>query len=112
MMGVGVKAMLEGLAEYDVDIIGCNCGTGIDIQDYVKIMSEFTALTDKPLIAQPNAGQPERTPDGVVYHESPEKMASHIAELAGAGARIIGGCCGTTPRHIEIFRAEIDKLNA
>lgn len=108
MMGVTPEQAAEAMLEYGVDILGVNCGTNLPIDDYVAIVRVFRQATDKPIIAQPNAGNPEATASGIVYHESPEKMASRILELVDAGANILGGCCGTTPRHIELFRKAID----
>ncbi len=109
MMGVTPEQAAAFMDEEGVDVIGCNCGTNLTIDDYTTIVRAFKDVTHRPIIAQPNAGQPEATASGIVYHETPEKMASRIAELAEAGASILGGCCGTTPRHIALFRDEIDK---
>ena len=100
------------LDDLGADIIGVNCGTGLDIQDQIRIVQQYTSVTKRPIIAQPNAGSPEMVEGRVIYRETPEKMASHVAELAGVGARIIGGCCGTTPDHIRLFRAEVDRFNS
>jgi len=109
MMGVTPEQAAQAMVDLGVDIVGCNCGTNLTIEDYASIVRAFRNATDHPIIAQPNAGQPEATSAGIVYHETPEKMASRIFELADAGATVIGGCCGTTPRHIELFRQAIDE---
>ena len=110
MMGVDPSAACEALEPLAPDVVGCNCGSGLVIGDYVKLTQQFRALTKRPLLVQPNAGLPELVNDQVIYREPPEEMAAHIAELAAAGANMIGGCCGTTPRHIELFRAELNKI--
>ncbi|MBX7246763.1 MAG: homocysteine S-methyltransferase family protein [Candidatus Sumerlaeaceae bacterium] len=110
MMGVSPTQAATHLTNKGADIIACNCGTGLEIGDYAAIVAEFRSATSLPIMAQPNAGMPELTDDGVVYHETPEMMTKGIPAIAAAGARIIGGCCGTTPEHIRLFRAEIDRL--
>jgi 5-methyltetrahydrofolate--homocysteine methyltransferase len=110
MMGVSPEKAAESLTKMGVDVMGCNCGTGLTIAEYAEIAAAFRSVTDKPLIIQPNAGLPELVDDKVVYHESPGMMAAGIPALVKAGANILGGCCGTSPEHIRLFRAEIDKL--
>jgi 5-methyltetrahydrofolate--homocysteine methyltransferase len=63
-------------------------------------------------MAQPNAGLPVLENMKVVYKQDPENMAEGLPDLLGAGVRVIGGCCGTTPDHIRRFRAVIDAWNA
>jgi 5-methyltetrahydrofolate--homocysteine methyltransferase len=110
MMGVSPEKAAESLTKMGVDVMGCNCGTGLTIAEYAEIAAAFRSVTDKPLIIQPNAGLPELVDDKVVYHESPGMMAAGIPALVKAGANILGGCCGTSPEHIRLIRAEIDKL--
>jgi 5-methyltetrahydrofolate--homocysteine methyltransferase len=61
------------------------------------------------LLAEPNAGRPELQDDTAVYKLSPEAFADALAEIAAAGAKILGGCCGTTPAHIA---AAVHKIRA
>src|SRR3989475_8932986 len=60
--------------------------------------------TDKPISAQPNAGLPKDVGDRKIYLASPEYMASYARRMIEAGARLVGGCCGTTPEHIKKIR--------
>ena len=80
-----------------------------DALDLARVRAEphERAATDRPIMAQPNAGQPSMKAGRVIYLEDPEKMASHARDLAAAGASIIGGCCGTTPEHIRLFRHQL-----
>lgn len=112
MMGVSPEAAARKLLELDVDVLACNCGTDIDINDYAAVVATYRATTDKPVMAQPNAGRPELRDDEVLYHETPQMMAEGVEGLVRAGANIVGGCCGTTPEHIALFRRELDKLFA
>jgi 5-methyltetrahydrofolate--homocysteine methyltransferase len=59
-------------------------------------------------MAQPNAGQPKLVDMKVVYDETPDEMVHGVAPLLDAGARIVGGCCGSTPDHIRAFRTAMD----
>ncbi len=109
MMGVTPEQAAAELEAAGADVVGSNCGSGIDnIIEVARIMRSSTGL---PLWFKPNAGQPELINGKTVYRETPEEMASRIPEFANAGANIIGGCCGTTPDHIRKFREVIDTLN-
>ena len=99
MMGVDIRTMVKGLSESGADVIGTNCG-GIGLEEMAEVIKEMRTLTDKPLMAQPNAGKPALVDGKTVYNESPETMAIQVKELVQAGANIIGGCCGTTPQHM------------
>ncbi len=113
MMGVDPTTASAKMIALGVDIIACNCGTNLAHDDYLAIVAACReAAPDHFLMAQPNAGQPEVTDGGIIYHETPEAMAQGVRALVEAGANIVGGCCGTTPEHIRLFRAEIDQINA
>lgn len=109
MTGAGVADTVAIMTQHDVDVVGCNCGTGLHIGDYVQLVGEFRKLSDRPLMVQPNAGQPRLDRGRIVYDESPERMASEVPSLVTAGASIVGGCCGTTPEHIRLFRVALDR---
>ncbi len=111
MMGVRPEIQAAELTDSGADMIASNCGTGISAAEHVAIITAFASACDKPIMSQPNAGSPEVTSSGIIYHEAPEKMAEQIPALVRAGARIVGGCCGTTPEHIACFRRVLDKLN-
>jgi 5-methyltetrahydrofolate--homocysteine methyltransferase len=106
VMGVSVEDAVTGLAAAGADVIGSNCGTGIS--DMVEIASEMARTATLPLAFQPNAGLPETRDGKLVYHQTPESMASHVASLLELGVSIIGGCCGTTPDHIRSIRQAVD----
>lgn len=109
MMGVTPLQAAEAMIELGADILGCNCGTNLSIADHVRIVGEFRSITQRPIMAQPNAGQPEMTPKGIVYHETAEKMAERVPDLVTAGVNIVGGCCGTTPSHIALFHQMLKR---
>lgn len=99
MMGVDIPAAVKGLIEFGADVIGANCG-GVSPKEMAEIIKEMQSLTDKPLLAQPNAGKPTLVGGKTIYNLRPEEMAVDTEMLVRAGANIIGGCCGTTPEHL------------
>ena len=80
----------------------------MDLARAREAVERYRRVTDLPIMVQPNAGQPVLTGMRVVYLETPEHMAGGVVPLAEAGARIIGGCCGSTPDHIRAFRRALD----
>ncbi len=82
-----------------VAAIGANCSLGIE--GILKAVIAMSAVTDVPLIAQPNAGIPVLRGKETVFPASPEDMTSVVPKLIATGVRILGGCCGTTPEHIK-----------
>lgn len=113
----------DSLIEF-VDIIGLNCGaeskrpehTGMPyaITGTQQLQDAFSEMkvSGKRIMAYPNAGMPELDKQyKTVYSQSPTQMASYIPELLDSGAFLIGGCCGTTPAHIQAFRETIDARN-
>ncbi|MBN2090476.1 homocysteine S-methyltransferase family protein [candidate division KSB1 bacterium] len=108
MMGQDIPTCVASLTEAGADVLATNCGYGIDqMIEIVKEMHEHTGL---PIMAEPNAGLPELVQGRTIYNETPMMMASKLGLLILAGARIVGGCCGTTPAYIKKFRTVIDNL--
>jgi len=110
MMGVSVERAARALAEAGADVVGSNCGNGIDRM--VAIARELRRFTSLPLAIRSNAGLPETRGGEVVYPETPELMAGRIPSLLEVGVSIVGGCCGTTPDHVRAFRRVIDARRA
>jgi len=108
MMGVTIEKAAKELEAAGADIVGSNCGNGIE--NMILIAKEFKRFTSLPVIIQSNAGLPEVRDEGVIYPETPEFMAEKSKELAAAGVSIIGGCCGTTPEHIRVIGETIRSL--
>lgn len=109
IMGVGIERAARELEEAGADILGSNCGNGID--QMIRIAREYRAHTSLPLIIQSNAGLPSTGPEGLHYPETPEYMAVKSRELIEAGVAIIGGCCGTTPEHIRQIARVVSAYN-
>jgi len=107
VMGVSIPAAAERLAKAGADILGSNCGNGIE--NMVNIAREFRVATKLPLLIQANAGLPELREGKLVYPETPEFFAAKARELMDAGVSIIGGCCGTGPEHIQALRQLIHR---
>jgi len=99
MMGLTPERAAKEAAAGGADVIGANCGNGI--ANMIEIAKQMrTAAPGVPILIHANAGAPVLRDGQTVFPESPEYMASRVAELIAAGANIIGGCCGTTPAHI------------
>jgi len=107
-MGVDCRAAVEKLTEAGADVLGSNCGNGIE--QMLPIAREFREITDKPILIQANAGLPQIENGVTVFRQSPEHMARWVPDLIEAGVSIVGGCCGTTPEHIRLIRAQVDRL--
>ena len=105
----------------NIDIIGLNCGAETKHREHSgmpyaingtkQLHDAFITLgiNEKRMMAYPNAGMPELNENyETVYTQHADEMKAYIPELIAAGAYIIGGCCGTTPKHIKAFRQVID----
>ncbi|MEN3188000.1 MAG: bifunctional homocysteine S-methyltransferase/methylenetetrahydrofolate reductase [Atribacterota bacterium] len=91
-----VTAFLRGIRAC---VVGMNCGSGP--QDAVKILEQFARHLPGPFSVQPNAGYPQMVQGRMVYGAPPEYFASFAGTFRALGAKILGGCCGTTPAHIQ-----------
>jgi 5-methyltetrahydrofolate--homocysteine methyltransferase len=92
--------------------LGVNCGRDVTMDDMIEIVRRYRQVTDLPILARPNAGTPERAGERWVYPRTPVQMAERLPELLGAGVRLVGGCCGTSPEHIAEFRPIVERWNA
>jgi len=110
IMGNTIAETAERLAAAGADVVGSNCGNGIELM--VEVAREFRKVGTLPASTRPNAGVPQLLNGRPVYPETPEFMAARIPDLVGAGVSIIGGCCGTTPEHIRAFRSALDSRAA
>ena len=98
-------ALLEGLG---VDALGVNCSLGAE--ELKKFVPELIRYASVPVIVNPNAGMPCVVNGKTCYNSTPERFAQEVAEIAKMGARILGGCCGTTPEHIMAVKAQIEAI--
>ena len=106
--GTSVEAIATRLTELGADVIGLNCSVGPAAM--LDAIERMVAQTDRPVSAQPNAGLPRAVDDRSIYLASPEYMGSYARRMIQAGARFIGGCCGTTPDHIRKIHAYVASL--
>ncbi|MGB6033252.1 MAG: homocysteine S-methyltransferase family protein, partial [Bacteroidota bacterium] len=107
MMGATPEQVAEELTAAGADVIGANCGVGID--SYVPVCVRLKAATDRPVWIKPNAGLPEMIGGNAVYTTTPEEFAQHGPALSKAGASFIGGCCGTTPDFVRALLKALGK---
>jgi homocysteine S-methyltransferase len=100
----------EALKGKNIQAVGANCTIGPQL--LLPVLRELAGSASLPLSAMPNAGFPKRVGDRTVYpRSSPEYFALFAQEAADLGARIIGGCCGTTPEHIRAIAEAVKKLH-
>ncbi len=99
LYGTPPEVFTKRLDEWGADVIGVNCSVGPAAM--LHAIERMVKVTKKPLSAQPNAGQPRLLDGRTIYECSPEYMASYARRFLQAGAKVVGGCCGTTPRHIK-----------
>jgi homocysteine S-methyltransferase len=106
--GTSAETIASKLTELGAEVVGLNCSVGpAAMLDSLERMVE---RTNRPLSAQPNAGLPRAVDDRRIYLASPEYMGSYARRMIHAGARFVGGCCGTTPDHIRQIHAYVASL--
>jgi 5-methyltetrahydrofolate--homocysteine methyltransferase len=105
VMGNEPAAAARSLEDAGASAVGANCGSGID--DMIGVIARIAKGTRLPIFAEPNAGLPQLIGGKTVFSETPEQMAAQAGKLVAAGARLVGGCCGTTPRHIAALKAAL-----
>ena len=98
--GAPVEAAARALDAAGADVIGLNCSVGPS--SMLLGIERMVAATERPVSAQPNAGLPRDIGDRKIYLASPEYMARHARRMTAAGARFVGGCCGTSPEHTRL----------
>ena len=107
MMGTTPADVVAAFEPLGVAAIGANCGRSL--QDTDTVVHEFLQATSVPVWIKPNAGVPRVLGDSVVYEADPATLAAHVADYARQGARIVGGCCGTTPEHIAALARALGR---
>lgn len=109
MMGLSPADVVAAVDSLPLAALGANCGRSLE--DTAAVVAEFAQTEMRaPLWVKPNAGVPRIVGDAVVYPEGPDSFAAQLAELAPAGARILGGCCGSTPEHLAALRRALDGV--
>jgi methionine synthase I (cobalamin-dependent) len=105
MMGATPEQVARELTDAGADVIGANCGVGIE--RYVPVCRRLKAATGRPIWIKANAGLPAMVNGQIIYQTTPVMFASHVPELVQAGASFIGGCCGTSPAFIRAVRQRL-----
>jgi len=109
MMGVSPTDMMQELLPEGVDIIGANCGNGIE--GMIEIVKEIRLCNAEiPVLVHANAGMPVYHDGKTLFPETPEQTASFVKAIIDAGVNVIGGCCGTTPEHIRQIAKVVAQL--
>ncbi len=106
VLGTPPEAAAVTLDALQVDVIGSNCGLGVD--GIYAILEKMRSVTGRPLISQANAGLPVLRDGETVFPGTPEEMVAYHERMIALGVRVIGGCCGTTPRHIQAMRQGLE----
>jgi len=97
--GASPEDAVRALDRWGADVIGLNCSVGP--QTILEAIERMRPLTSRKLSAMPNAGMPREVGGRQLYMASPEYMATYARHLVQAGAKVVGGCCGTTPEHVK-----------
>ena len=108
VMGNTARECAQALTDAGASAVGANCGS-LDPSEMAGIVSEMLQATSLPIVAQPNAGRPRMVDKETVFDMSPADFAAGTRECLLAGAKLLGGCCGTSPDHI---RAMVELLGA
>jgi 5-methyltetrahydrofolate--homocysteine methyltransferase len=106
MMGLTPTQVVDAFGALGIAAIGANCGKSLADTDLI-VDELLAAAGGLPLWVKPNAGVPRMVLDAVVYDAGPADLASHVAGYVARGARIVGGCCGSTPEHIAAIAASL-----
>jgi homocysteine S-methyltransferase len=107
--GTDPETVARTLDGFGADVVGLNCSVGP--QGVLEAIERMAKVTRRPLSAQPNAGLPRQVGDRKMYMASPEYTGEYAKRLVEAGARFIGGCCGTTPEHIKTVAAYVQSVS-
>lgn len=109
IMGNTLKECIEKVENENVGVIGGNCTLGS--KEMIDLIKEMKNITNKPISIKPNAGKPRLTQGGITHYDQPEQdFAKDILQIVKSGAKIVGGCCGTSPKTIKKIKMGLDAL--
>ena len=108
IMGNSAEECAKKITDAGADVVGANCGD-LDPAQMAVVVSVLRSATSLPILAQPNAGKPKLVDNQTVFEMAPVPFAAGIAKCLRAGARLVGGCCGTTPEHIRAVAALLNQ---
>lgn len=108
MMGLKAAQVAKEVTALGADMVGVNCGRSLE--ENLVNLQEMRAATDLPIWMKPNAGLPRMTDDDVaIYDVTPDMMGQAAASWIQAGAQIVGGCCGTSPQHLQAIAQAVAR---
>ncbi|MHA2174745.1 MAG: homocysteine S-methyltransferase family protein [Candidatus Hodarchaeales archaeon] len=107
IMGDSLEKCVRTLENKNVSVIGANCTLGSN--EIIALAKDMIEITDFPVSIKPNAGQPRLEGGMTTYDQTSEEFVKDIEEIIDLGVKIVGGCCGTTPLHIQKIRELIDS---
>jgi len=99
-MGDSAKACAQAFQDGGASVVGANCGD-LSPSEMAEVVSAFCSATSLPVAAQPNAGKPRLAGNQTVFDMGPAEFAEGVSKCLQAGARLVGGCCGTSPAHLR-----------
>lgn len=109
LYGTATETFTHRLDKWGADVIGINCSVGPP--SMMGALEKMVHVTKKPIIVQPNAGNPRVVEERNIYLASSEYMAEYAMRFIKAGARLVGGCCGTTPEYIKSMEKSVRMLS-
>lgn len=106
VMGNTVSEITGAVEKHGADAVGANCGE-LGLDEMAEIAKMYKEATSLPIIIQPNAGKPILVNDQTKFEMKPEEFAAGLQKCIDNGARMIGGCCGTSPDHIRAIKQRL-----
>ena len=109
LYGTATESFTHQLDSWGADVVGINCSVGPP--PMMDALEKIVQVTKKPVIVQPNAGNPRVVEERNIYLATPEYMGEYAMRFIKGGARVVGGCCGTTPEHIKTMEKSVRMLS-
>ncbi|MFQ5709010.1 MAG: bifunctional homocysteine S-methyltransferase/methylenetetrahydrofolate reductase [bacterium] len=109
LYGTATETFTYQLDHWGADVVGINCSVGPP--SMMGALEKMVHVTKKPIIIQPNAGNPRVVEERNIYMASPEFMGEYAMRFIKAGAQLVGGCCGTEPEHIKAMEKSVRMLS-
>ncbi len=107
-MGNCVEECARVLTQEGADAVGANCGS-VDPEQMSEIVGTLSKSTKLPIAAEPNAGKPRLVEGATVFDMTPAVFVAGVSKCRQSGARLLGGCCGTSPEHIRALTQALAK---
>jgi 5-methyltetrahydrofolate--homocysteine methyltransferase len=109
MMGISPREAVQTLAGWGVNVIGANCGTGVDEMEVIATQLAQYRPPHVYLMVQSNSGMPKYANGKIHYEGTPDVMAKYAVKMRSLGINIIGACCGSTPAHIAAMKEALSR---